>query len=237
MKKKLLALMIASMVTGVAMANPVDPNANIKHEDVDPFSGDELRLERLNKELQLQKAIVANLREQLNQTNVKADIATSKLKGEYDQKKIKKDTDRLDGAPMVAVTPSVVTPQQLTPPPLTPSVKVEPPVVKSAPKKETPKPDVLLGAIQFGNEKPSYLVEKADGRFATATEIDPKAVPVKQTGFYTTVKESDIVAGLGKLPRPSQGFNQVPTNMPSSIPITVPELAPQMRPAPFNNNM
>jgi hypothetical protein len=233
MQKKFLVLLIASVLSSLAMAAPEDIT---KAESVDPFSGDELQLEKLNKELQLQKAIVANLREQLNQTTVSADIEIGKVKGALDQKKIKKDIERLDVSPIAAVSPHLIQPPQIVAatPIAEASAKNEQqvsPIVKVKPKKEPPKPDVVLGAIQFGNEKPSYLVEKPDGRYLTTSELDAKAIQAKNTGFYTTVKESDIYQpGSGdasnsfgrKGVQAPFGNSSAPT--PGSIPITVPQL-------------
>lgn len=249
MQKKFLVLLIASVMSSAVMAGPEDVT---KAESVDPFSGDELRLEKLNKELQLQKAIVANLREHLNQTTVAADIEIGKVKGEFDHKKIKKDIERLDAAPTTVVSPAVIQPPAISGavlPVAEASVKTEqitqPAKVK--PKKEQPKPDVVLGAIQFGNEKPSYLVEKADGRYATTTELDAKATQVKNTGFYTTVKESDIYQqGSGDASNPFGRKGTYPpfgngTNPSAgSVPISVPQLQlpsgnGMMPPQGFNN--
>lgn len=248
MQKKFLVLLIASVLSSGAMAAPEDVT---KAESVDPFSGDELRLEKLNKELQLQKAIVANLREHLNQTTVTADIEIGKVKGEFDHKKIKKDIERLDAAPTTVVSPSVIQPPQIGAalPIGEVTVKTEQaaPITKVKTKKEQPKPDIVLGAIQFGNEKPSYLVEKADGRYATTSELDAKAIQVKNTGFYTTVKESDIYQqGSGdasnpfgrKGTYPPFGNGSAPTA--GSVPISVPQLQSpsgngMMPPQGFNN--
>jgi hypothetical protein len=237
MKKSLLAVGICFILSNQLFAADGVKQASTQ---VDPFSGHELELERLNKELILQKAINATLKEELSRTNVEAEIKTNSLKGEYEQKKIKRDTAKLDDAAGQNYSPSlpsmtIVPPANAIgmPTPVAPAAEVakETAQPKKMVKKEEPKRDVLLGAIQFGNEKPSYLIETHDGKYSTSTELDPKLVQKTPSGYYTTVSESDVYQpGSGDASNPFGrrggqapfGNSSAPT--PGSIPITVPQL-------------
>jgi hypothetical protein len=225
---------------------------------VDPFSGHELQMERLNKELQLQKALVANLREALAQTSVENDIEKTKLQGVYEQKKLKKDTDKLDDSqsyspvvPSMSILPhaaSIPSPESRLPnEPKQESAMTTSTKKSLSAKKEAAKSDVLLGAIQFGNEKPSYLLETSDGKYTTTNELKKGVIQSTPSGYYTTVSESDVYqAGSGE---PSNPYGRKGAYPPfggmgspnvGSVPIPVPQLtAPSgngmMSPQGFNN--
>jgi hypothetical protein len=237
MKKSLIAVGICFILSNQLFAGDETKQPSTQ---VDPFSGHELELERLNKELILQKAINATLKEELSRTNVEAEIKTNSLKGEYEQKKIKRDTAKLDDAAGQNYSPSlpsmtIVPPANAIgmPTPVAPAAEVakETAQPKKMVKKEEPKRDVLLGAIQFGNEKPSYLIETHDGKYSTSTELDPKLVQKTPSGYYTTVSESDVYQqGVGDASNP---FGRKGTYPPfggsaspniGSVPIPVPQL-------------
>ncbi len=239
MKKNMLAVGICiALSSGHLFAS--DENKQVAAH-VDPFSGHELELERLNKELILQKAINATLKEELTRTNVQAEITTNDLKGKFEKKKLLRDTAKLDDSqnyspampgmtivpPANAIISDVPTksaevvdkPKEVTQP-------------KKVVKKEEQKRDVLLGAIQFGNEKPSYLIETHDGKYSTSNELSPKLVQNTPSGYYTTVSESDVYQqGSGEASNPFGRKGTYPpfggSSSPNvgSMPIPVPQLS------------
>lgn len=234
--KKSIVTMIAIAFSGLALADDVNK--------VDPFSGEELRLQALNKELLVQKAVNESLRQQLALVTTKGDIETTQVRSEHERKKIMRDIEKLnDNKP--PVTPVSIVPGA-TPLPLAAPEMVKPSTVQQsvanapkAAKKEVAKPDTVLGSIQFGSDK-QYFIEKPDGQFATSKDVSATAVPVAQTGFYTTVKQSDAPTNGDVRQGVNPPFGGSRPAMAGSVPIALPQLATPngnmtMPPQGFNN--
>lgn len=230
----------------VSMANN-EPTSVKKY--IDPFAGQELELEKLQRELVLQKAVVASLKEALAMANTENDIKLAELKGQYDQKKVKKDTEKLEDSksynpnlPSMTILP----PLAGTANPVDAQAKSEPKEKKPVVKKEEKKPDVLLGSVKFGKESPVYMVETGDGKYTTSNEKPAKAIQTTPSGYYTVVSESDVYKGGGGEGSNSFGkkgvqapFGNNSASTPGSIPLAMPSMNTSMSsnkliPQPFD---
>lgn len=257
MKKTLFALLLTSSVVqaadmsgGVAALVGTNEPTNTPSVKVDPYSGQELALEKVNRELALQKAIVASLKEELQKTVTENEIKKNAIQSKYERKRIEIDTDKLGGGsgynpnlPSMTILPPVnaITPPPVATniaPPLAPQqaaeekIEVQQPKVaevakKPVVKKEPTKPNILLGSIKFGEAKPNYLMETNDGKYTASNTVPKDAIQATPSGYYTTVKTSDAANMDSNSLSALNASIKKPGSIPQSIPL--PPLTPAVQ--------